>query len=70
MSGLAVIGGVTTAFAGLVIAYTGFSEFSMAVSMPGGSMLLLWMLALGVRMWRGGTAPLDREADKQPSHTT
>jgi len=70
VSGLAVIGGITTALAGLAIAYTGFSALSMAVSMPGSSVLLLWMLALGVCMWRGGTAPPDGDLDKQSSHTT
>jgi len=57
VNGLALVGGVTTAVAGLVIAYTGFSELSMAVSMPGSSVLLLWMVALGLCMWRDRAAP-------------
>ena len=57
VNGLALLGGVTTAAAGLVIAYTGFSELSMAVSMPGSSVLLLWMVVLGLCMWRDPATP-------------
>ena len=53
---LAVMGGVPTAVAGGVIAYTGFSRMAMAINMPASSVLLLWMLALGVCMWRRGIA--------------
>jgi len=57
VNGLALIGGVTTAAAGFVIAYTGFSGFSMTVSMVGSSILLLWMLAVALYMWRDRAAP-------------
>ena len=50
----AIIGGVLTAAAGVVMAYTGFSGVAMAINMPASSILLLWMLALGVLMWRRG----------------
>ena len=52
IGGLAVIGGVPTAVAGVVMAYTGFSGLAMAINMPASSVLLVWMLALGVCMWR------------------
>jgi len=59
VGGLAVIGGVPTALAGLLMAYTGFSGLAMAVNMPANSVLVLWTLTLGVCMWRDSTAPLD-----------
>jgi hypothetical protein len=61
LGGLALGGGVSTALAGVVMAYTGFSELTMAISIPAGCLLLGWMLALGVLMWcRGGGRPDDR----------
>jgi hypothetical protein len=54
---LAVLGGVPTSVAGVVIAYTGFSPLAMAINMPANFVLLVWMLALGVSMWRSRTAP-------------
>lgn len=47
--------------AGGVIAYTGFSRIAMAINVPANSVLLLWMLALGVCMWRRG---IDSTNDK------
>ena len=52
MGGLAIIGGAPTAVAGIVMAYTGFSGLVMAINMPANCILLVWMLALGVGMWR------------------
>ena len=49
---LAIASGVPTAFGGIVIAYTGFSELAMAINMPSNSLLLCWMVALGVYVWR------------------
>ena len=49
---LAIVDGVPTAVAGIVMAYTGFSGLAMGISMPAGSLLLVWILALGVCMWR------------------
>ena len=54
IAGLAIAGGVPTVVAGLVIAYTGFSELAMAINMPGNLLLLVWMLVLGGFMWRRG----------------
>ena len=48
----AIAGGVPTAVAGIVIAYTGFSELEMEINMPSSSLLLLWMIALGIYGWR------------------
>ena len=53
---LAIIGGLPTGGAGIAIAYTGFSELSMAINMPANILLLIWMLVLGVFMWRQGGA--------------
>ena len=51
---LAVLGGAPTTVAGVVIAYTGFSTSAMAINMPANFVLLVWMLAVGVFMWRRG----------------
>jgi hypothetical protein len=58
MGGLAIVGGVPTMVAGMAIAYTGFSGTAMAINMPASSLLLGWMFAIGVFMWRQGTASL------------
>lgn len=58
IGGLAVVGGVATTIAGVIMAYSGFSGPAMAISMPASSILLVWMLSLGVLMWRrGGSGP-------------
>jgi hypothetical protein len=62
VGGLAIVGGVPTTVAGVVMAYTGFSGLAMAINMPAGSILLVWMLTLGVLMWRRGGAPPDETA--------
>jgi hypothetical protein len=49
---IAIVGGASTAVAGVVIAYTGFSALAMAIDMPAGFLLLCWMIALGVYFWR------------------
>jgi hypothetical protein len=55
---LALVGSIPTVVAGVVMAYTGFSGLAMAINMPASSILLVWMLALGVFMWRrGGSSP-------------
>ena len=52
---IAIIGGISTAIAGVVIAYTGFSGLAMSINMPSNSLLLVWMIALGVLFWRRDT---------------
>jgi hypothetical protein len=59
VGGLAIMGGVPTTVAGVVMAYTGFSGLAMAIGMPASSLLLVWMLAVGVFMWRRGGVPPD-----------
>ena len=54
LAGLAVVGGVPTMTAGVVIAYTGFSGLAMTINMPASVILLLWILSLGILMWRRG----------------
>jgi len=49
---IAIAGGAPTAIAGVVIAYTGFSGSAMAIDMPAGSLLLCWMVGLGIYVWR------------------
>ena len=55
VAGIAVLGGVATVLAGIVMAYSGFSSLAMLVSMPSGGLLLVWMVAVGVLLWRRGT---------------
>ncbi len=52
---LPIIGGIPTAIAGVVIAYTGFSGLAMSINMPANSLLLIWIIALGVLFWRRDT---------------
>jgi hypothetical protein len=60
IGGLAIVGGVPTTVAGVVMAYTGFSGLAVAINMPASAILLVWMFALGVFMWhRGGVPPED-----------
>lgn len=62
MGGLAILGGMPIAVAGIVMAYTGFSGVAMAINMPASSILLIWMLVLGMFMWRRGGVPQDEAA--------
>jgi len=62
VAGLAILGGVPTTIAGVVMAYTGFSGLAMAINMPAGSILLVWMLTVGVFMWRRGGVPREGTA--------
>jgi hypothetical protein len=49
---VAIVGGVPTAIAGVVIAHTGFSNAAMVINMPANALLLLWMIALGIYGWK------------------
>jgi hypothetical protein len=49
---VAIVGGVPTAIAGIVIAHTGFSNAAMVINMPANALLLLWMIALGIYSWK------------------
>ena len=49
---LAILGGLGTAAGGVVLAYTGFSESMMMISMLANRLLLVWMIVVGVLMWR------------------
>ena len=52
VAGIAILGGVPTTIAGVVMAYTGFSALAMSINMPASFLLLLWMPIVGVSMWR------------------
>ncbi|HET8580778.1 MAG TPA: DUF4386 family protein [Nitrospiraceae bacterium] len=49
---LPIGGGIPTALAGVVIAYTGFSGVAMGINASASPILLVWMILVGVRMWR------------------
>jgi hypothetical protein len=46
LGALAFIGGMSMMFAGVVMAYTGFSRLAMAINMSASSFLLVWVLKL------------------------
>jgi hypothetical protein len=48
----AIAGGIPTAIAGIIMAYTGFSGLAMAINMPSSFLLLVWMIVLGIYVWR------------------
>jgi hypothetical protein len=50
--GFAILPGLGSALAGVVMAHSGFSELGMTISMAASSLLLLWMLGIGVWMWQ------------------
>jgi hypothetical protein len=52
LGAFAIAAGAPTAIAGLVMAYTGFSGLAMAINIPSGSLLILWMVVLGVYGWK------------------
>jgi len=52
VSSFALLPGTGCAAAGVVMAYSGFSELAMSISMPAGLLLLIWMLGIGVWMWQ------------------
>ncbi|MCZ8513164.1 DUF4386 family protein [Paenibacillus filicis] len=58
---LALAGGVPTAIAGIVMAYTGFSELDMAINMPANILLLCWMILLGIYMWRNPSLSFNKD---------
>jgi uncharacterized membrane protein (DUF2068 family) len=49
---LAFAGGIPTAIAGIVIAFTGFSNLAMGINLPAGLLLILLMLLVGIYGWR------------------
>ncbi len=49
---LAVIAGVAVSLAGITTAYTGFSGLAMNINMPASSVVLVWVIIVGVLMWR------------------
>ena len=65
VGGLAMVGGVPTMMAGVVIASTGFSALAMAINMPANALLLVWMLVLGGCMWRSGGARTEEPAARR-----
>lgn len=49
-----LLGGLGTIAAGFAQAYTGFSQLAMVLSMSASAVLLVWVIALGVLLWRLG----------------
>ena len=48
----AILGAVGVVGAAVAQAFTGFSELAMNMSMPASAVLLVWIAAVGLRMWR------------------
>ena len=51
---LAIVGGAGTTAGGVLTVFTGFSPAEMNVAMPSNLVLLGWLVATGVIMWRRG----------------
>ena len=49
---LGLLAGLATAVSGLAQAATGFSPLAMAISMPASALMLGWLLAVGIVLWR------------------
>ena len=49
---LAILGGIPIAVAGIVTAYTGFSDLAMTINLSASSFLLVWLIVVGGWMWR------------------
>jgi hypothetical protein len=64
---VAIVGGVPTAVAGVVMAHTGFSNAAMVLGMPSNSSLIVWMIILGVYEWKRPVvqAPRDQKVALQ-----
>jgi hypothetical protein len=62
LGGLAILGGVLTTAAGVVMAYTGFSGLAMGINTVGSATVLVWMLALAAFMWRRGDGQPEKAA--------
>ncbi len=60
---LAMAGGIATACAGVVMAYTGFSDAEMMLNMPADALLLVWALMVGLRMSRVAVASGNGSSD-------
>lgn len=56
LGGLAILGGLPIAVAGIIMAYSGFSDSAMTLNLAASSLLLIWMLLVGVWMWRLASA--------------
>jgi hypothetical protein len=52
---LAVVGGLGTAIAGLVMTQTGFSNATMLINMPANVLLLIWMIFTAIWMWKNAS---------------
>jgi hypothetical protein len=55
MGALGIVGGIGTAIAGIVIAYTGFSNMAMAINLLSGALLIVWLIVIARRAWRRPT---------------
>lgn len=61
---LGLVSGGGTAAAGIAQAYTGFSSLAMSMGMPASLLLLIWAVAIGIRLWH--LAPELRHIDAAP----
>ena len=49
---LALVRGIPTSAAGIMIAFTGFSNLVMGINLPAGVLLIMTMILLGICGWR------------------
>ena len=55
LGGLAIASGSATTLAGVVTAYSGFSDAAMFINMPATVLLMVWVVALGIEVRRRPT---------------
>ena len=53
---LAILGGIAIAVAGIVMAYSGFSDLAMTINLSASALLLVWLIVIGVWLWRLASA--------------
>jgi Domain of unknown function (DUF4386) len=52
LGAIAILGSTLNMAGGIVYAYSGFSNLGMWLTMPGGILLMGWLIALGIREWQ------------------
>jgi hypothetical protein len=52
LGAIAILGSTLNMAGGVVYAYSGFSNLGMWLTMPGGILLMGWLIALGSREWQ------------------
>lgn len=52
LGAITILGSTLNIAGGIVYAYSGFSNLGMLLTMPGGILFMVWLIALGIREWQ------------------